>query len=353
MQAILNQLGAGKARARGTLALCVLALLATAAITACHRDNSLSRPGKPDLREGLWTFVILPDTQKYAARYPEIFASQTQWIVEQAEKLDIRFVLHVGDIVDRNSESQWQVASDSLHTLDGHVPYILAPGNHDFEGNARNRNTFLNQYFPSADQHAGAIDAGTFEADRLDNSYRIVDTPSGPWLLIALEFGPRDNVVAWANALLVRYRHVPAAIVTHAYLYGDGTRYNWDRTHHQRDSPYDYKIAKLPGGVNDGQDLWKKLVRKNDNVVFVFSGHVLRDGIDRLTSKRGARGPVHQVVANYQMNSKGGGGYLRIVQVDPVMKTARVSTYSPYLDRTKYDGGNQFTLNLRGTKAAP
>jgi hypothetical protein len=323
------------------------------AVAACAPSKELTYPGQPEIYDGTWSFVILPDTQKYAARYPDIFAAQTDWIIRRVEALDIRFVLHVGDIVDRDLDVQWRVASESLHALDGRVPYVLAPGNHDYERNAKDRNTRFSEFFPPAGLHAGADEAGLFEADRSDNSFRIVDTPTGPWLLIALEFGPRDVVLEWANHILSRYHDLPAAIVTHAYLYADGTRYDWERTHRQRASPHSYRVSKQEGGVNDGQEMWDKLVSQHENVVFVFSGHVLGDGVDRLTS-RGAMGQVvHQVVANYQMKRKGGAGYLRLVQIDPVMKTARISTYSPYLRTTKYDSENEFTLDLRGTMFAP
>ena len=47
------------------------------------------------------TFYIigLPDTQKYSELYPEIFWAQTEWIVNNRDELDIRFVSHYGDLV--------------------------------------------------------------------------------------------------------------------------------------------------------------------------------------------------------------------------------------------------------------
>ncbi len=318
---------------------------------ACAPAAVETAAGPPQAADGAWSFVVLPDTQKYAARYPQIFASQTRWIADNADTMGIRFAVHVGDIVDVNTIEQWQVASASLRALDDRVPYVLAPGNHDYEGNGKRRETMLNDFFEAADLMAGALDAGAFEPPRVDNNYRVVDTPSGPWLLLALEFGPRDEVIAWADDVLARHRDVPSVVATHAYLYSDSTRYDRQRRPNQRWSPYDYDVANHRGGVNDGADLWNKLIQHHDNVVFVFSGHVLGGGLGRLSSTRATGTEVHQLVANYQMREHGGAGYLRVVQVDPTTHTARVRTYSPHLDRSMVSAENDFALDLRPTLA--
>ena len=78
------------------------------------------------------SIVILPDTQYYAAAYPDVFADQTNWILGQKTALNIAAVLHVGDIVDTSdSPYQWDVAGAAMHSLDGIVPYVVVPGNHD------------------------------------------------------------------------------------------------------------------------------------------------------------------------------------------------------------------------------
>src|SRR5688572_4917066 len=51
-----------------------------------------------------FTLVLLPDTQVYSHSYPEIFRAQTEWIVEEADR--ITFVLHQGDITDHNSDEE-------------------------------------------------------------------------------------------------------------------------------------------------------------------------------------------------------------------------------------------------------
>jgi hypothetical protein len=45
-----------------------------------------------------FTIVALPDTQFYSSSYPETFAAQTQWIVDNKERLNIVFAAHLGDV---------------------------------------------------------------------------------------------------------------------------------------------------------------------------------------------------------------------------------------------------------------
>ena len=40
----------------------------------------------------------MPDTQVYALRLPGLFMTQTSWIREHAQPLDIRYALQLGDI---------------------------------------------------------------------------------------------------------------------------------------------------------------------------------------------------------------------------------------------------------------
>jgi len=69
-----------------------------------------------------FTIVVLPDTQIYAQSHPDIFTSQTQWIVDNKEALNIVFVTHEGDIVQNwNSITEWERANTSMSLLDGVV----------------------------------------------------------------------------------------------------------------------------------------------------------------------------------------------------------------------------------------
>jgi hypothetical protein len=75
--------------------------------------------------EGSTTLAILPDTEVYCQKRPELFEAQTKWIADNARARNIAYVLHLGDIVHDDVEPQWKVAKRCFHTLDGKVPYAL------------------------------------------------------------------------------------------------------------------------------------------------------------------------------------------------------------------------------------
>merc|ERR1711916_173307 len=90
--------------------------------------------------------AVLPDTQVYSESVPALFDAQTLWIRRNAERFGIRYVIHLGDIVNSNTALEWERAALSMSLLDGVVSYALVPGNHDYgpSGNAATRDTLLN-----------------------------------------------------------------------------------------------------------------------------------------------------------------------------------------------------------------
>lgn len=312
---------------------------------ACDEENVAPDAGEP--AAAARALVVLPDTQFYACAYREIFEQQTQWVAAQQAALEIGAVLHTGDIVDSDIAAQWQIAADSFKLLMPDVPFLVTTGNHDL---SPGRHTLFPRYFGSAELARFPNGADCFEPGAVDNSYAVVRLADRDWLLIGLEFGPRDQPVAWAAQVLEQHRDLPAILFTHAYLYSDGTRYDRARMPHQPYHPDDY--AQTPEqGINDGEDLWQKLVLPHENVRLVLSGHVIPDGLARSTASRPSGSLVHQVLANYQhcdlcpcAEVEGGGGYLRLLQFEP--NAIRVSTYSPHYDRWLRDADNEFELEL-------
>ncbi len=327
----------------------------TAIASACGGDdggNAAGGAGSGDAGNGpadAFTVAVLPDTQFYACEYAEIFERQTQWIVEQRDARGIGLVLHTGDIVDADVRAQWDVAATSLHLLDGVVPYMLATGNHDV---SNGRASLIDDYFVRPDGAAGAHAPSPHDSERFDNTFVIVRLAGQPWLFIGLEFGPRDSVVEWAGDVLAANPDVPAVLFTHAYLYSDGARYDRAVQPLQPYHPDAYAITPELG-INDGEDLWRKLIQPHENVRLVLSGHVIPDGTARSVATRASGSRVHQLLANYQLcdrcpcaESEGGGGYLRMLEFDAAAERIAVSTYSPHRDAALDDDENAFTLDL-------
>lgn len=303
------------------------------------------------IAEGSWTLAILPDTQVYSRAYPHHFEAQTKWIVEHADSHNIKFVLHEGDITDNNVPEQWDNARRAMKHLDGKVPYAIVPGNHDYGpgGNAADRTTSFaeKKYFGQGSPYSQQPTVGGFfDEESTENSYHTFEAGDAKWLVLALEWAPRDAVVEWADKIAAEHPDHAIMLVTHAYMYYDDTRYDWaTKGNDQTWNPHSYGVAKLPGEtVNDGEELWQKLVSRHPGFRFTFNGHVLGDGTGRLSSVGQHGNTVHQLLANYQFKTEGGQGDMRLLEFLEDGKTVKVRTYSPVLDRYDTADDQQFTL---------
>ena len=148
---------------------------------------------------GARTWVVLPDTQTYMKDDGRlaVLEESLQWIARERDSRRIEAVLQVGDIVDDNSPVQWDRARKAFSILDGVVPVLLAPGNHDMgpEGLGGDRDTSLfNSHFgPGKNPSTDAIARSAFEPGKIDNvAYELGIVDGSPTLVFALEFGPRD-----------------------------------------------------------------------------------------------------------------------------------------------------------------
>ncbi|MBI5692925.1 MAG: metallophosphoesterase [Verrucomicrobia bacterium] len=299
---------------------------------------------------GSWSMVLLPDTQYYVyppATYASFFRAQTDWIVRNQVQLDIRFVMHLGDITNNNSIPEWELAREIMGRLDGRVPYSVVLGNHDVgpNGLSGDRSTFLSNYFRPESYRSIQGFGGVMEPEKLDNSFHFFEAGGENWLVVALEWSPRDRTVAWANEVIAAHPNHRVILITHAYLYYDDTRYDWSRRRDQDWSPATYATARDADGWNDGELLWQKLVSRHPNIALVANGHVLGDGLGFLTSTGNSGNAVSQMLVNFQIRPQGGGGYLRVLEVGPDQSSVRVRDYSPALGR--YLLGHQSNFRFR------
>jgi len=290
-----------------------------------------------------FTLVALPDTQYYSAGYPSTFTSQTQWILNNRLSKNIVYVLHEGDLVDSDSSVQWSNANNSLSLLDGIVPYALVPGNHDqcLVSCPPDKWANYNQTFPVSRYAGWPTFGGVFESGRLNNSYHLFSAGGVDWVILSLEFGPRDSVLTWAGNIVDSFPGRRVIILTHTYLYLDDTL--------QGSSP----LHQFLPPNNNGVAIWNRLVRNYRNIMFVLSGHVVpaqvngqavggNNGAGRLVSTGDFGNSVYQLMADYQEQGNGGYGFLRVLTFDPTARTTTVTTYSPTINSSYVDAENQF-----------
>ncbi len=311
--------------------------------------STLSTPG---FVPGSWTLVVLPDTQNYSQHYPGLFHAQTGWIAANRERRDVRYVIQLGDIVNNNAPGEWRHARDALGLLDGLVPVALVPGNHDYGpgGDASTRDTLLNEFFPFETYGAMPTFGGAMEPGRLDNTWHLFEAGGRRWIIVCLEWGPRDQTIRWAGEVMERHPGRTGILVTHAYMNNNDRRYDHTDPEHPQDyNPHQYRT---PGGVNDGEELWQKLVRRHD-FALALNGHVLGDGTGYLASTNDRGRTVHQILANYQMRELGGEGYLRLMEFLPDGRTVRVKSYSPVFNRYMTEPDQQFEFVLDPPAGGP
>jgi Icc protein len=90
-----------------------------------------------------YSIVVLPDTQYYAAAFPEIFMKQASWIVENRDAQQIAFVLHTGDITQLAKPDEFDTANEVLKGVKADRVWYV-PGEHDVAGD--NGAAYLQRY---------------------------------------------------------------------------------------------------------------------------------------------------------------------------------------------------------------
>lgn len=324
---------------RNLLILTSVLLLAAAALCTASPPATTTAPAAG----GEFSLVVLPDTQIYAMKHPDIFHAQTKWIADNAAALNIKYVLHVGDITNDNVPAQWTVARAAMGRLDAKVPYALCVGNHDIGagGTSRDRSTLMGRYFTLDQLKAAPTFGGVYDKEPagVSNSFHTFEAAGKKWLVLALEFAPRDDVLRWAAEVAAAHKDHRAIVITHGYMYPDGLRY--DQPLRQ---PYHTSRYRVGRDGNDGQQIWEKLVYPSENIRLVACGHVWTVG--RRSDANAAGKTVHQMVVDYQTAPRGGEGYLRVIKFSRDGESADVYDYSPVLDKINPAPGASFHLDF-------
>jgi len=337
--------------ALGALAATPLLVLADDAPKNDPYADGILKEGEPPLPEkGSFTVAVLPDTQHYSEKYPNTFLAQTRWIAENRATRSIAQVLHLGDITNKSTEAEWKNASAAMKVLDdAKMHYALCPGNHDYSegGGCKDRTTHLSEYFPVSrcEKNTGFKGVYDKEPTRTENSFHHFSAGGREFLVLALEFGPRADVVRWANEVLAANKNREAILITHAFIYYNDTRYDWKKFGTKQNwNPHGYAMAKATGDdVSDGEELWTNLVAKHENVILTLNGHVLNDGLGKVTTRTTRGRAVPQILVNYQMRPNGGDGWIRLLEFKPD-RTVEVYDYSPVLKKRNEGEQNRFAF---------
>lgn len=319
-------------------------------------------PGSPEAPlDGATTLAVLPDTQYYASCKNGHLLKQSQWLSEQAKSRGILAAVQLGDLTEHNSEDEWQFVVDGLAPLRKAMPLLVSTGNHDFgdAGSANRRTTFFQKYFSKPAAPTASVVAELMRPGDYENAYYRIANKGIQLGVLIVEWSPRTKTVEWAQSVLKKYQRDRVIFITHAYLYYDGTRYDWaSKGAAQKWNPRSYGTAKkdpeqpsgeenwAEAGAYDGEMLWQQLLIDHPGVFLTLNGHVLGDGSGLLLSRGNQGNLVAQVLVNYQMLDEGGLGYLRLIEIAPDGKSLQMKTYSPSLDLTATAPDQQFDVPI-------
>ncbi len=298
-----------------------------------------------------FVFVALPDTQVYAenrlpdGRFPAvtdtrgtgaIFFDQTEWIVDNAASLGIRYVGHLGDIVqDGNDLAEWALARDAMHRLlDADLPHGTVMGNHDDNHGPDYQRNYLDHFGPGVfagrPWYTASSPGGGANLQLLEHQHRKIG-----FLNFSIDHPQAE--IDWATSIVEANPDTIFIIGTHRYLYDfkiAGGRYSEEVS-----TPFGN--ITLPGGPVDGvvdpntaQELFDEFVTQHPNILMIHAGHFHAEWL-RLDGQNGAAQTVLQILTDYQSTRNGGDGWLRIYELDFENDTFRYDTYSPTLDRRR------------------
>jgi hypothetical protein len=328
--------------ARRTLTVATLAACSTLAVgalaTPAASDPADPEPADPaadpvadhtadptaDEATSRFTLATLPDTQfysRYAAdqfepRYgSNPFQVQTEWLAEVREELNIPFVTHLGDLVDRAGvEAEWTAADAAMSVLDdAGLPYSVTPGNHDltdagsFDTDLTADEPYLHWFSP---ERASGQTADSGRDPLGFSEFHVFEAEGEEYLVLSLSYRSSDATLAWADQVMADHPTLPTILVAHNILGVDSDG-----------------VTAIVG--DNGQRLWDELIADNDQIFLTVSGH--NHGSTHRVAQNNAGNDVIQILQDWQMQYEGGNGYLGLLEFDLEHDQLSVSAPSPWV----------------------
>ena len=320
--------------------------------------------------------VAIPDTQYYVAAInggtPPMMFAQTDWIATNRAASNIVFVAGLGDCVESgdanpfavaapwNTAREWDWVTNGMYRLENPLttglpdgtPYQLSVGNHD-QGpqNSGPAGTTTNYNLHFGTNHfAGKSYYGGHYGTNNNNHYVLFSASGLDFIAISLEYNNSDasgntansreltNVLAWADALLKTHRHRRAILISHAMInvntYVGGATANAPFSYAQGQAIYD--------ALNDNTNLFLMLAGHQPSAPFAGRRYDTTNGRTLVT-----------LMSDYQVDTNGGSGFLRLYTFSPARNEIQAQTYSPYFGGSKTDTNHQFTVPYDMTVSAP
>ena len=292
-----------------------------------------------------YVLAFLPDIQYMTQSYPGSLKIMIDFLVDKGKTHNIQYVLGLGDITNANTAGEWATILRQTNRLNGYIPYALTPGNHD--GINSGGKEVLDSVYAKKTGHYYQLvreNGGFFDEDSVRNTYHTFTVGEVDYLVIVLDFGATDDILAWASDILTSHPDHRAIITTHGYLNSDGTTLDSN----DYASPDTYVRT-----LNSGEDIWEKLVSKHENIAMIVSGHMHHDTIVCTPREGDAGNTVYQILMDPQSTCKklGGLGAIGMMYFTADGKHAKVEYYSTVFD--KYFCESNKTIKLTFGKDEP
>lgn len=287
-------------------------------------------------------FIVLGDIQEYTCRtdWLSYYVGTMNWIWSQYQQgQSVKCILQVGDVTYENAVSQWKNYYNPTIKIAEKIPYLTCTGNHDYSWDEKSkindrRSTLINSYaaFPSTVKNIVAY----YEEEKIENIVVKNEIFGKRYDILVLEFGPRTEVVEWANNYVSSHPERRYILMTHEFLTRDG----------ERVSSNSYAEAQIRNSTwSSPEDIWQKLVKENDNIVCVLCGH---NGFSvQLFSENMSGRRVPQILFNLQYQENGGDGWIQLWEFPKQSDSVSVSVYNTIKKEFHSDPSTSFKFRYK------
>ena len=273
------------------------------AVNVFEVDPAVATNEPPDVAVGEFTYVVFGDTQDYNKddKSNPSFVSRVDWVIKQSDQRTIKFVTHLGDVVNVPSEErEWLLATNQLERLHkAGIPCAFAPGNHDltwgdttpitqhldsgrlsdrlshgsfdgFKGRQYSKLSDINDRYSDREaQHAPEIpDVAGCGA----NSYQLLTHERENFIFIHLQCSIPTNVLKWVDEVLDRYCDRLAIIVEHEGLGDVNAMLPFNSEADRLNMGRMRANCFTSNGSTSPQYQWERCFSRHPNVLMILSG---------------------------------------------------------------------------------
>lgn len=267
--------------------------------------------------------IVIGDIQQYTYEKATLpFLEHTmRWIYLAKEAgMNIKCILQVGDITQENKKKEWQAFHELTAAVAKEIPYAACTGNHDYSWGDNNEilsrdNTYFTKYVTFDGAKAEVV--ARYEPDRMENIVVRNSIFGTSYDILVMEFGPRTEVIEWANEYVKSNPGIKYILLTHEFLTSDG----------ELVSNGSYAESQLRNTTwSSPEQLWNTLVAGNDNIACVVCGH---NGFSRIRLAANDAGrEVPQILFNLQYQVNGGDGMIEIWEMKEDSDSVNVGVYN-------------------------